>query len=162
MITSEASKVPLMRLKGYLLLFRDQEGEESDDEAALDYIQNTAADDSDDLPEDSKVCSQQTGSCEALGFFCSSPPLMYKLCAPGHQERVESFSCSTRSMGQVTIRCQHTHACLCRQLRRSGKRCKILAGLSLEMDRLLMAVGTAGKVLPLGALLSLWSYGSSS
>lgn len=31
------------------------EGEESDDGAALDYIQNLAAEDSEDLPEDSKV-----------------------------------------------------------------------------------------------------------
>ncbi len=44
----------------------DLEGEESDDGAALDYFQNTAAEaeDSEDLPEDSKVRCRQIGTCK--------------------------------------------------------------------------------------------------
>lgn len=47
-----------MKLAGIELanILSEVEGEESDDGAALDYIQNLAAEDSEDLPEDSKVC----------------------------------------------------------------------------------------------------------
>ncbi len=52
-------------------LFSGVEGEESDDGAALDYIQNlAAADDSEDLPEDSKVCCHP--QCPSQVWFCLS------------------------------------------------------------------------------------------